>query len=425
MSEQAVESPVLLLRALADDEVADLRSTVREVVGASAGTELARGLEHPVDGVDHDTATWQTLASDVGLAGLGLPESVGGVGGLVELLVVSEELGRALAAVPFLSSTVLAGQVLARCGAAATEALTRIAAGEIATVAVADAAGRPALDGIATIDSVETDGSVRISGHARFVTDGASAVMLVVPVSTDDGVDLVLVDPAGPGVLRRAMTVLDFTRPQADVVLDGAVGVALTTGGAGAKALREGHDVALLALAAEQLGGMQEAFDRTLDYIKVRRQFNREIGSFQAIKHRVADALTLVEQSRSAVERTTWDAVDPAALAESAAIASAVVLGGLPRRGRRDGPAARRDRLHVGARRPPVLPPGPRRLGAVGRRHLPPRAAGEGARLVARRPQALGNEENGALSVRCSAGRPSTRSAMMLRWISSVPPASR
>ena len=158
MSEPLMTSPVLLLRALSDDEVGELASAVRSVVAASGGTRMARLLEHPVDGADHDTATWRTLADDIGIAGLGLPEAVGGVGGLVELLAVSEELGRTLAAVPFLSSTVLAGQVLVRCGDAATAALTRISAGEIATVAVADPAGRPALDGIATLDSVEGDG---------------------------------------------------------------------------------------------------------------------------------------------------------------------------------------------------------------------------------------------------------------------------
>jgi len=323
MSESLVETPALLLRALSDGEVAELRSTVREVVTAAGGPEVARGLEHTVDGIDYDVATWHTLSQDIGLAGLGLPEAVGGVGGLVELLAVSEELGRGIAAVPFLSSTVLAGQVLLRCGSAATESLTRIAAGEIATVAVADAAGRPALQGVGTLDSTLDDGSVRVSGHAPFVTDGASAVMLVVPVSSPEGIDLVLVDPTTSGAVRRPMTVLDFSRPQADLVLEGAAGTRLTTGGAGALAVREGLDVAALALAAEQLGGTQESFDRTIEYIKVRRQFNREIGSFQAIKHRVADALSLVEQSRSAVERATWDDVDAEQLAEAAAIASA------------------------------------------------------------------------------------------------------
>jgi alkylation response protein AidB-like acyl-CoA dehydrogenase len=323
MPDSLADAPALALRALSDGEVAELRATVREVVTASGGPAVARGLEHPVDGTDYDVATWRTLAEDIGLAGLGLPEAVGGVGGLVELLAVSEELGRGVAAVPFLSSTVLAGQVLLRCGSAATEALTRIAAGEIATVAVADAAGRPAVGGVATLDSTQDDGSVRISGHAPFVTDGASAVLLVVPVSTPEGVDLVLVDPTTTGVARRPMPVLDFSRPQADVVLESAAGVRLTTGGAGAQALREGLDVAALALAAEQLGGTQESFDRTVEYIKVRRQFNREIGSFQAVKHRVADALSLVEQSRSAVERSAWDDVDAEQLAEAAAIASA------------------------------------------------------------------------------------------------------
>ncbi len=157
MPESRVESPVAAvvpLRVLSDDEVAELRSTVRDVLAATGGTALARALEHPVDGADHDTAAWSTLSADVGLAGLGLPESVGGVGGLLELLAVSEELGRGLAAVPFLSSTVLAGQVLAPCGESATAVLTRIAAGEVATVAAADRAGRPALDGVATIDPI-------------------------------------------------------------------------------------------------------------------------------------------------------------------------------------------------------------------------------------------------------------------------------
>ncbi len=322
MSHPTVETPALILRALSDDELAELRSTVREVVEAAGGPTLARELEHPVDGVDHDVATWQTLAGDIGLGGLGLPEDVGGVGGLVEVLAVSEELGAALAAVPFLSSTVLAGQILLRCGSGATDALTGIAGGAIASAAIVDAAGRFATEGVARVVSADGDDLV-IEGHAPFVTDGASATLLVVSVQTDDGLDVALVDPTSAGVTRRAMRVLDFSRPQADITFAAAPARRLTHGGTGEAALRAGLDVALLALAAEQLGGAQRAFDLTLDYVKIRRQFNREIGSFQAVKHRLADALALVEQARSAVTRATWDDVDDAALADAAAIASA------------------------------------------------------------------------------------------------------
>jgi len=322
VSEFSVQTPRLPLRSLSDGEVSELRETVREVLAAAGSTSVARDLESPPDGVDYDSATWRTLAQDIGLAGLGLPEDIGGVGGLVELLAVSEELGRGLAAVPFLSSTVLAGQILLRCDAAATEALTRIAAGEVATAAVADSFGRPTVPQLTVIEE-GAGGRVRVSGRASFVTDGMAAALLVVPVSGPGGLDVALVAADDPGVYRQAMRVLDFTRPQAQIDLDGASAVMVTAGGTGGPALSEGLDVALLALSAEQLGGIQEAFDRTLDYIKVRRQFNREIGSFQAIKHRMADALSLVELSRSSVERAGWHDIDPAALAEAAAIASA------------------------------------------------------------------------------------------------------
>jgi alkylation response protein AidB-like acyl-CoA dehydrogenase len=283
---------------------------------------VSRSLEEPVDGVDHDVATWSTLTDDIGLGGLGLAESVGGVGGLVEVLAVAEELGSQLAAVPFLSSTVLAGQVLSRCGAGATAALEAIATGTIASVVFTDRSGRPAPQGVARIVSGQGD-DILIEGGAPFVVDGASAQLLVVAIASGEGLDLVLVDATAPGVTRRAMRVLDFSRPQAEITFAATPARRLTHDGEGAAALRAGLDIALLALAAEQLGGAQAAFDRTLDYVKIRRQFNREIGSFQAIKHRLAEALALVEQARSAVVRSTWDDLDDATLAEAAAVAAA------------------------------------------------------------------------------------------------------
>ena len=313
----------LVAEALSSQELSALCDTVRDVVETAGGPAVSRGLEQHLDGPDYDAATWKTLAQDIGLAGLGLPEEVGGAGGLLELLAVSEQLGAGLAAVPFLSSTVLAGQILVRCGELAHEPLAAIAEGHIATAIVADADGRFGPAGVILATAGKAAGDVILDGHAYFVTDGMSAELLVVSVRNGDGVDVALVDPSGPGVTRTAMRVLDFSRPQAAFTFAAAPARLLTSDGAGLAALRGGLDVALLARAAEQLGGTQRAFDRTLDYVKIRRQFNREIGSFQAIKHRLAEALSLVELARSAVARVTWSAVDDASLADAAAIAAA------------------------------------------------------------------------------------------------------
>jgi alkylation response protein AidB-like acyl-CoA dehydrogenase len=309
--------------SLSSQELSALCDTVRDVVEAAGGPAVSRRLEQPIDGQDYDASTWRTLAQDIGLAGLGLPEQVGGVGGLRELLAVSEQLGAGLAAVPLLSSTVLAGQILVRCGDLAHETLAAIAEGHIATAIVADADGRFDPAGVIVATEADGAGEVILNGHASFVTDGMSAELVVVSVRTGDGVDVALVDPLGPGVTRTTMRVLDFSRPQAVFTFTAAPARLLTSDGAGLAALRGGLDVALLARAAEQLGGAQRAFDRTLDYVKIRRQFNREIGSFQAIKHRLAEALSLVELARSAVARVTWSTVDDASLAEAAAIAAA------------------------------------------------------------------------------------------------------
>ena len=313
--------PTLSLSELSARELGELRATVREVAEAAGGPAMARRLESAVDGADFDRESWKTLAQDVGLAGLGLPADAGGVGGLVELLAVAEELGAALTAVPFLSSTVLTGQVLARCGPSAVETLKRVASGQIGTVALVDAAGR--FDPAGVVSGTLRSGSdVTLDGQVRFVTDGLSAEILVVSVAGEHGCDVAVVDPVSRGVTRRPMRVLDFSRPQAEITFTGTPATLLTTGGTGLAALRGGLDVALLALAADQLGGAQRAFDRTLDYVKARRQFNREIGSFQAVKHRLADALALVEQARSAVDRVGWRALDEQALAEASVVAS-------------------------------------------------------------------------------------------------------
>ena len=287
----------LALSSLDPSELTELRTTVRAAVSESGYPARARELEAQSQSPGLDSELWRLLADDIGIAGVGLPESAGGLGGLAEILAVAEELGATLAPVPFLVSTVLAGQILAVCGDPARPYLERIAAGEIATAAITDSAGR-----VSEPECV-ADGTA-LSGTVRFVAYGASASFIVVSAITADGTELFVVESADASATQ--LDSLDFTRPSATVSFVSATAVRLTFDGSGAEALRHGLDVALLATAADQLGGAQRCFDMTLEYIKFRRQFNREIGSFQAIKHRMADALMLVEMARSGLDRVTW-----------------------------------------------------------------------------------------------------------------------
>ena len=290
-------SPDLPLSTLDRSELAELRETVRDAATEAGYPAAVRELEASDTGLDPDL--WKLLAEDIGLAGVGLPESVGGIGGLAELLAVAEELGAALAPVPFVSSTALCGQVLAACGDAAAPYLERIAGGEIAGAAITDDRGVWSADRV----TCTSDGS-HVTGTVRFVPFGASAGLFVVAARTEAGVDVFVVEASAADV--TPLPSLDFSRPSATVSFADAPAVALTSGGTGVAAIDAGVDIALLAVGADQLGGSQRCFDMTLDYIKVRRQFNREIGSFQAIKHRMADALMLVEMARSGLEKVTW-----------------------------------------------------------------------------------------------------------------------
>ena len=143
----------------------------------------------------------------------------------------------------------------------------------------------------------------KVSGSVQFTPFGASATFFVVAARTDSGIDVFVVEASDAKV--NSLRSLDFSRPSATVVFEGAPAVRLSTGGTGEAGISHAVDVTLMAVAADQLGGSQACFDMTLDYIKVRRQFNREIGSFQAIKHRMADALMLVEMLRSGLEKVT------------------------------------------------------------------------------------------------------------------------
>ena len=170
----------LPLSTLDRDEQLELRQTVREAASAAGYPAAVRELEDSDTGID--PGLWTLLSQDIGLAAVGLPEDVGGLGGLAELLAVAEELGATLAPVPFVSSTVLCGQVLAGCDDAAAPVLERIAAGEIAAPAITEARGLWSAEAVACT----SDGS-SVTGTVRFVPFGASAALFVVAARTDDG----------------------------------------------------------------------------------------------------------------------------------------------------------------------------------------------------------------------------------------------
>jgi len=291
----------LPLTALDAAELRELRQTVREAASEAGYPEAVRALEGSGTGLDADL--WRLLAEEIGLAGVGLPESVGGLGGLAEILAVAEELGATLAPVPFVSSTVLGGQILAACDDAAEPYLERLAGGDIAGPAVTDSRGVWAPDRVAC-----TLAGDAVSGTVRFVPFGASAAFFVVACRDADGLAVAVVEAADAGV--TPLDSLDFSRPSASVTFSSVPATVVCRGADAEAAVARGVDLALLATGADQLGGSQHCFDMTLEYIKVRKQFNREIGSFQAVKHRMADALMLVEMARSGLERITWAPVE-------------------------------------------------------------------------------------------------------------------
>jgi len=184
-----------------------------------------------------------------------------------------------------------------------------------ATLAYTEANGRWDAGAIEAVARANADGFV-LDGAKRFVPDGHTADFLIVAARREgshgeDDVSLFAVRGDAPGVERRVLPTMDQTRKQADVQLEG-VRVPRTAligaEGCGWSALRKTLDLAAIALAAEQVGGAQRCLDMAVEYAKGRTQFGRPIGSFQAIKHKCADMLLLVESARSASYYAGWAA---------------------------------------------------------------------------------------------------------------------
>ncbi|MEU6037317.1 acyl-CoA dehydrogenase family protein [Actinomadura sp. NPDC047616] len=300
------------------EEQRELRETLRRFFTDKSPSAQVRRLMATDEG--YDPKVWAQMAEQVGLQGLAIPEEYGGAGfGMRELAVVMEEMGRALVCAPFLSSVVLAGYALLDAGDedAARELLPGIADGStLATLAWmederwdvrhVEMAARPAPDGW-VLDGVKT-----------YVLDGHVADLILVVARQEERLALFAVRGCADGLTRAPLTTLDQTRKMARLEFHGVR--ARPVGVHGPRVM----DMAAVALAAEQLGGAQRALEMTVEYVKVRRQFGRPIGSFQAVKHRCADMFVLVESARSAVMHAA-DAADgdPDELPAAAALAKA------------------------------------------------------------------------------------------------------
>ncbi len=283
-------------------EQEELRASVRRFLAERAPLQRVRELMETEDGTDR--SVWEQAGTQLGLHGLAIPEAYGGAGfTFAEQAIVLEEFGAALYGGPYLASVVLAATALLASSdeGARRDLLPPIATGEtIATLAFTEDDGSwdP---GTIRLPAVKNGQDWRLDGHKSFVLDGGAAGLILVAAATDAGLSLFAVDGAAAGLSRTWLPTLDQTRKLARLEFGGVAARLIGSPGDAGAALDRTLDVAAIALAAEQLGGAQRALDMAVEYAKVRHQFGRPIGSFQAIKHRCADLLLEVESLRSAV----------------------------------------------------------------------------------------------------------------------------
>ncbi|HTK67980.1 MAG TPA: acyl-CoA dehydrogenase family protein [Pseudonocardia sp.] len=288
--------------ALTDnDEQRELRDAVRKLLKDKAPLEKIRAGADEPDGPRFDRALWGNLA-EMGLLALAVPEKYDGLGQtMVETSVVFEELGRGLYFGPFLATAGLAVPALLGSAdeAAIADYLPGIASGEtIATVAVTEEDGR--FDTASTATTAEADGDGwKLTGTKMVVLDGADADLLLVTARSGEDVSLFAVAGDASGLTRTRLESLDLARSLARVELNGTPARLVGQSGAAPALIAEVLDHALVAVAAEQAGGAQVCLDMSVEYAKTRKQFDKVIGSYQAVAHKLVDMLQQVEFSKA------------------------------------------------------------------------------------------------------------------------------
>jgi alkylation response protein AidB-like acyl-CoA dehydrogenase len=298
------------------EEQEELRRSVRRFLEDKSPSTEVRRLMETTDG--YDPKIWAQMANELGLQSLHIPEAYGGQGfSFVELVVVLEEMGRALLCAPYFSSVCLAANAIMNAGTEEQKAalLPGIAGGEtIATLAFTEPSGKWDANGI-TMEAADGSGGYTLSGTKMFVLDGHTANLIVVAARAagtggTEGISFFTVDGDAAGLTRTALPTMDQTRKQAKLEFSNVPATLLGEAGAGWAALSKTLDQAAVCLAAEQVGGAQKCLDMSVEYAKVRIQFGRPIGSFQAIKHKCADMLLEVESSKSAAYYAGWAAAE-------------------------------------------------------------------------------------------------------------------
>lgn len=291
----------------------ELRTSVRKFLADTSPESAVRAVMETGDGYDPDV--WQRSCDELGLAALIVPEQYGGGGySFVEIGVVLEESGRVLWPSPLFATAVLATTAIlsSEDPAAAADYLPEVASGALrATVATSGA-----------LLATRTNGAWQVTGTSSYVIDGHTAGLILLLAETEAGLSLFAVDGDAPGLTRAAQSTMDLTRKLASLRFEATRARLVGAEGAGAHVLERVLAVAVVGLAAEQVGGAQRLLELTVDYVKERKQFGRAIGSFQAVKHRCADMLVDVETARAVMVHALWSvSTDSDELAEDAAMA--------------------------------------------------------------------------------------------------------
>jgi alkylation response protein AidB-like acyl-CoA dehydrogenase len=308
------------------DEQAELRKAVRKFSADNFDEQTVRRLMESEP--TFDPKVWARLGAELGVLGLSVPEADGGVGGtLVDQAVAVEELGATLACGPLFGTVYLAipALVAASAGSVRDGLLGELVEGRrTAAFAVVDSAG--AFDpGAVTVTASKSGDGYSLTGSVPRVVDGAAADVLLVAATGADGIGLFVVDGTGAGVGRTPLATIDLTRPMAAVDFADAPAQSVAGPDEAERVIAHALQVGSALLAVEQVGAAQHMLDLAVDYAKTRWQFGRPIGSFQAVKHRLADMLVDLEHARSTAYHAVWaltDGSDDPALAASIAQAT-------------------------------------------------------------------------------------------------------
>ena len=285
------------------DDQKSLRDEARRFLSEKAGAKVTRRVLDDAS-ISYDEGLWRSVA-EMGWIGAAIPEEYGGTGlGRLELCVLAEELGRAVAPIPFSSTVYFFAEALLLAGSEAQKQalLPKIAAGEvIGCFALSEGPGAPTAQSIAA----KFDGAT-LSGVKIPVTDGDCATHAIVVAKEGAGVSLALVDLNQPGVTRTTLKTLDPTRGHAKLEFKNVKAERLGAAGQGWELAEAILDRAAVLLAFDQVGGSQACLEMAIGYAKERVAFARPIGSFQAIKHKLADMYVAIEVARSNAYYGAW-----------------------------------------------------------------------------------------------------------------------